>query len=232
MKKIVVAFMLFVCWACAKKPHKSHKKKEGTIRNYLRMLIKGKEKKGLFLVSFVGDHFLGVNKEMKLVARDSLEDANLFNIDLKSRKTDLKKGLRLQPWVKGKKHVVTYNAVGDSINIEVPIKAGYNSHSDATVFTEVIAHNASHPVYTIRSKYRNLCVTLDPGLNEYYLKGCSTGGNDLQTFRFLTHKEAEQIEARRGKSSVFDLSKYLSRTKMPPGSIMIVDKNGVLFKDP
>lgn len=236
MKKPAIALLLFLCSIYsiyAKSHHKSAKRRKALRRKQLKMLINETEKRGLFLASFVGDVYLAVSKDKKLVARERKEDANLFTVNLRSSwwfRTD-KDAVLLQPWVKGKKHVITYNALGNAINVELPIRFGYRSKSDATVFTEVIGHNAEHPVYIIRSKYRNRCITLDPNIREYHLKPCSSGGNDLQTFRFLTYEEAKKMEARKNRSTVFDMANFMSNTRVPRGTIFVADKNGVLFKD-
>jgi len=221
----LVGLLLLISQAHGKHPKDSNEK-------YLWALAKENDKRGLFLVSFVGDKYLKVTKGGKLVATEKFESADLFDVMVKFKKGSYRmESLQLKPWVYGKDYVITYNALGEDINIELPVKSIFGTKSDATELEEVIGHNAEHPVYIIKSKYRGRCITLDPATNECFLKPCSKGGNDLQTFRFLTYEEAKTLEGRKKNSVEFDIKSFLLSSKVGTGATIVADKNGILFRD-
>ncbi|KAI5187589.1 hypothetical protein NEHOM01_2293 [Nematocida homosporus] len=211
---------------------KRSKKAERRAKQMMKYLMDAQKKEGILLASYVGDSYLGISGN-KLVAVQDKNAAVLFDVEPKSDKVDknaLDVEVQLTPWINGSKNVITYNAVGEDINIEIPIENNLPTKSDSTIFTKVISTTADHPVYEIKSGQRKMCITLEPSTKEYGLKMCSNGSNDLQTFRFLTYTEAEAIESRRKGHHAFDLKSFLGDSKVPSGVITVADVNGVLYK--
>lgn len=202
---------------------------------YIEGILSEQDKEGIYISSYVGDYYMAI-KNNKLVAVKSVKEANMFDVSTKEeddiRNFDqVSSKVQLLPWVEGERRVITYNPVGEKINIEIPIDSNEKTLADITVFQKVIAMDVDFPVYEIKSAQREMCITLDPATKEYFLKQCSNGANDLQTFKFCSYSEALTAEARKKGENAFDMKMFLVDTKVPFSPAIIVDSNGVLYKE-
>ncbi|OAG32177.1 hypothetical protein NEDG_02096 [Nematocida displodere] len=200
-------------------------------RHHMASLLGKEEKSGIFISSYIGNHYISA-KHGILKAVPKHENAVLFDVGIKSDKAKKDSPLSLFLWDKGVKHIVTYNSLGEGINVEIPVEENDETMSDATIFREVITHNAKNPVYEIVSVYRkNMCITPDPVIGDYHLQRCSNGGNDLQLFRLVTYSEAQAQEEKSRKHSPFNMKKFLGGSKIPTTSSVTASSNGPIFKD-
>ncbi|KAI5181139.1 hypothetical protein NEOKW01_1358 [Nematocida sp. AWRm80] len=209
-----------------KKGKRKHRKYSSS--KAMKALLGSTQKEGIFISSYVGDGYISIVNG-KIMAVKSIKDATLFDIDIKSEKATSTSPLSLEPWVQGIKNLISYNSVGEDINVDVPVASNTAMKSDSTIFYEVIGKRAKKPVFEIKSESRSLCFTLDATTKEYKLSMCSTGGNDLQSFRFMSYKEALKSESRRKGRAAFDIKDYLADTYLPAGVIMVTDKLGVIY---
>ncbi|KAH9387073.1 uncharacterized protein NEMAJ01_1969 [Nematocida major] len=219
---ILISICIFLYQAYAKRSgsRKRDRDLEDLIKN-------GEEKVGILVGSFVGDFFLAV-KGGKLVGVKDFKKANLFDIDLPTKESPDKE-VKLEVWVKGKKFVITYNSVGEDINIEIPMEADADAKSNLTIIRNVIAENARKAAFEVMSSQRKRCFSIDPNTTEVTLQECANGSNDMQTFRFLSFKEAIKNEANKRGGSAFSMGEYTSNTRVPANSIFVADKSGVLY---
>lgn len=202
---------------------------------YIDGILSEQEKEGIYITSYVGDYYMAI-KNNKLVAVKSIKEANMFDVSTKEEDAadsfdQPSEKVQLLPWVEGERRVITYNPVGEGINIEIPLDSTEKTLSDITVFQKVIAVDVDFPVYEIKSAQRDMCITLDPATKEYFLKQCSNGANDLQTFKFCSYSEALTAQARKKGENAFDMKMFLVSTRVPFSPAIIVDANGVLYKE-
>lgn len=229
---ILISFCLFICQVYARR-HIS--KEERNLRDL--NLVKG-EHEGVFVATYVGDYFLAIRDGRVEVVKD-FRNANFFTVDLPKRKKFFKRnfffdyskeGFLFEPWVNGKKMILTYNSIGEDINIEIPIDSAVKTKSNLTIFRNVIAENAKKPVFEIVSAQTQKCFELDPNTNLVSLQHCANGANDLQTFRFLTYNEVLENNANKNGNTAFSMPEYTARTRVPSVTLVVANISGVLYK--
>lgn len=238
MQKIRAGVLLSLCvfiYGVYSKKHE-HKSKDNEIDAELQKLIlEEDQKKGILISTYVGDSYIAV-KDGKLVGVKDFRKANMFDINVPKRmETEMQEHrntIELMPWIKDEKFVITYNSIGNDINIEAPVKSDdlkINAKSSLTVINEVIVKGGDYPVFEIMSEQRKLCFTLDTNTEQINLQECSNGANDLQTFKFAAYGEAKENERQHNGGGMFNPRDYMVKTPVPGNPLLMTDKEGVVY---
>ncbi|KAI5173039.1 hypothetical protein NEFER03_2023 [Nematocida sp. LUAm3] len=208
-------------------------KEDKELRKMVENLIKSQDKEGIFLSNLVGDYYVSI-KDGKLTGTQTIENASLFDVDtdVDTYTEDTSIPIKLITWLEGVERVLTFNDVGEDINLEIKTQDfPGRKKSDKVSLHSVIAPKAETFVFEIVSNSRNMCVTMDGASKQYTLASCSHGGNDQQIFKFITYDEAKEEEGNRRGEEAFRIRKYMKDGSREGGYLMVGNKSGVLYNE-
>ncbi|KAI5189485.1 hypothetical protein NEMIN01_0548 [Nematocida minor] len=236
MQKIRIAMLLTLCifvyQVCSKMDKKNdleHPHSKGLRKILEKTILKRNTKEGIYIATFIGDKYLAI-KDGKLVVVNSFKDANLFDIDVSSIKMGEMQGVKIMPWVEGKQYVISFNLMGNDVNVTLPIHLNLKTITDITFINEVYTANAAHPAFQMASaQKRYRCVVIDPASGEVKMNQCAQGA-ERQTFVFRTYDEAETSENKKNGGGSFRPELFLKAFVLSLTKTLIMGSfTGVLY---